>query len=92
MYRSYPEVIPLKKEAELRYPHSASLFRFCRKILDHKYDGVRVIDQDIGQILGFDPADCSHWKKGKKNIRSIHAMKSIAGHLGIDEHLVADVA
>lgn len=82
----------MKKEAELRYPHSASLFRFCRKILDHKYDGVRVIDQDIGQILGFDPADCSHWKKGKKNIRSIHAMKSIAGHLGVDEHLVADVA
>ena len=82
----------MKKEIELKYPHSANLFKFCRRVLDHKYGGIRVIDQDVGQILGFDPADCSHWKKGKKNIRSIHAMKSIADHLGVDEHLVVDVA
>jgi len=82
----------VKKEAELKYPHSANLFKFCRRVLDHKYGGIRVIDQDVGQILGFDPADCSHWKKGKKNIRSIQAMKSIAGHLGVDKNLVVDVA
>lgn len=82
----------MKKELTVKYPHSASLFQFCRKVLDHKFGGVRVIDQDVGQILGFDPADCSHWKKGKKNIRSIHAMKSIADHLGVDEKLVVDVA
>ena len=86
------EVRTLKKQAELKYPNSANLFKFCRRVLDHKYGGIRVIDQDVGQILGFDPADCSHWKKGKKNIRSIQAMKSIADHLGIDEHLVVDVA
>src|SRR5690606_14899741 len=63
-----------------------------RRVLDHKYGGIRVIDQDVGQILGFDPADCSHWKKGKKNIRSIQAMKNIAQHLGVDEKLVVDVA
>src|SRR5690606_16358596 len=62
------------------------------RVLDHKFGGIRVIDQDVGQILGFDPADCSHWKKGKKNIRSIQAMKSIAEHLGVDEKLVVDVA
>ena len=82
----------MKNEPEIKYPHSANLFRFCRRILDHKYGGIRVIDQDVGQILGFDPADCSHWKKGKKNIRSIQAMKSIAGQLEIDEKLVVDVA
>ena len=82
----------MKKAAEVKYPHSASLFQFCRRVLDHKFGGLRVIDQDVGQILGFDPADCSHWKKGKKNIRSIHAMRSIAEHLGVDERLVVEVA
>lgn len=82
----------MKKAQEVKYPNSANLFQFCRKVLDHKFGGIRVIDQDVGQILGFDPADCSHWKKGKKNIRSIQAMKSIAEHLGVDEKLVVDVA
>jgi len=82
----------MKKATEVKYPNSASLFQFCRRVLDHKFGGIRVIDQDVGQILGFDPADCSHWKKGKKNIRSIQAMKSIAEHLGVDERLVVDVA
>ncbi len=82
----------MKKQLALTYPHSASLFRFCRRVLDHKFGGVRVIDQDVGQILGFDPADCSHWKKGKKNIHSIYAMRNIAKHLGIDEKLVVDLA
>ena len=82
----------MKKEVEIKYPSASNLFQFCRKVLDHKFGGIRVIDQDVGQILGFDPADCSHWKKGKKNIRSIQAMKAIADHLGIDERLVVDIA
>jgi len=81
-----------RRESEIKYPSAANLFQFCRRVLDHKFGGIRVIDQDVGQILGFDPADCSHWKKGKKNIRSIHAMKSIAEHLGVDEKLVVDIA
>lgn len=82
----------MKKQDEFKYPGSANLFQFCKRVLDHKLGGMRVIDQDVGQILGFDPADCSHWKKGKKNVRSIYAMKSIAEHLGVDERLVVDVA
>lgn len=83
----------MKKTAENRYPHSATLFKFCKEALEIRYEGnVKVIDQDVGAILGYDPADCSHWKKGKKNIRSIQAMKSIAEHLGVDEKLIVDVA
>ncbi len=82
----------MKKEPAIKYPHSAALFQFCRRVLDHKFGGIRVIDQDVGQILGFDPADCSHWKKGKKNIRSIQAMKAIADHLNVDDKLVVDIA
>lgn len=77
---------------ENRYPHSATLFRFCKEALQIRYQGnVKVIDQDVGAILGYDPADCSHWKKGKKNIRALGTLKSIADHLKIDENLLIDI-
>jgi hypothetical protein len=82
----------MRKTIEIKYPQSARLFSFCKSVLDVKFGNVRVIDQDVGQILGFDPADCSHWKKGRKHIRSIDSMRAIATHLGVDERLVVDVA
>ena len=82
----------MKKTAENRYPHSATLFRFCKEALEIRYEGnVKVIDQDVGAILGYDPADCSHWKKGKKNIRALGTLRSIADHLNIDERLLIDI-
>jgi len=83
----------MKKTEENRYPHSATLFRFCKEALEIRYEGnVKVIDQDVGAILGYDPADCSHWKKGKKNIRALATLRSIADHLNIDERLLIDIA
>jgi hypothetical protein len=83
----------MKKTAENRYPHSATLFKFCKEALEIRYEGnVKVIDQDVGAILGYDPADCSHWKKGKKNIRALATLRSIADHLNIDERLLIDIA
>jgi len=83
----------MKKTAENRYPHSATLFKFCKEALEIRYEGnVKVIDQDVGAILGYDPADCSHWKKGKKNIRALSTLRSIADHLAIDERLLIDIA
>jgi uncharacterized membrane protein (GlpM family) len=83
----------MKKIAENRYPHSATLFKFCKEALDIRYEGnVKVIDQDVGAILGYDPADCSHWKKGKKNIRALSTLRTIADHLSIDERLLIDIA
>jgi len=83
----------MKKVEANRYPHSATLFKFCKEALEIRYEGnVKVIDQDVGAILGYDPADCSHWKKGKKNIRALATLKSIADHLSIDERLLIDIA
>ncbi len=83
----------MKKTAENRYPHSATLFRFCKEALEIRYDGnVKVIDQDVGAILNYDPADCSHWKKGKKNIRALSVLRNIATHLSVDERLLIDIA
>lgn len=83
----------MKKTAENRYPHSATLFKFCKEALEIRYEGnVKVIDQDVGSILGYDPADCSHWKKGKKNIHALATLRSIADHLNLDERLLIDIA
>ena len=82
----------MKKTAENRYPSSATLFSFCKKALAIRYKGnVKVIDQDVGAILGYDPADCSHWKKGKKNIRSLDILRTISEHLNVDERFVIDI-
>ncbi len=83
----------MKKVEANRYPHAATLFKFCKQALEIKYEGnVKVIDQDVGAILGYDPADCSHWKKGKKNIRSLSTLRSIADHLNVDDRLLIDIA
>jgi hypothetical protein len=83
----------MKKIEANRYPHSSTLFKFCKEALEIRYEGnVKVIDQDVGAILGYDPADCSHWKKGKKNIRALSTLKTIADHLNIDERLLIDIA
>ncbi len=83
----------MKKTEENRYPNSATLFKFCKEALEIRYDNnVKVIDQDVGAILGYDPADCSHWKKGKKNIRALGTLRNIANHLNIDERLLIDIA
>ena len=82
----------MKKSAENRYPHSAELFRFCKEALNIKHNfEVKVIDQHVGAILGYDPADCSHWKKGKKNIKSLQTVNTIASHLEIDSRFVTDI-
>lgn len=82
----------MKNIRQDKYPHSATLFRFCKKALEMRYAGnVKVIDQDVGSILGYDPADCSHWKKGKKNIKTLSILKNIADHLNIDERLLIGI-
>lgn len=83
----------MKRIAENRYPHSATLFKFCKEALALRFDSnVKVIDQDVGAILSYDPADCSHWKKGKKNIRSLTTLKNLASYLQIDERLLIEIA
>lgn len=83
----------MKRIAENRYPHSATLFKFCKEALSLQYqDKVKVIDQDVGAILSYDPADCSHWKKGKKNIRSLNIFKNLAEYLHMDEHLLVGIS
>lgn len=75
-----------------RFPESAALFQFCRMLLGIRRGSARIMDQDVGGLLDLDPADCSHWKNGKKQIHSIYALRSIASQLQCDDSLVAAVA
>ncbi|MES2613988.1 MAG: hypothetical protein V4591_01080 [Bdellovibrionota bacterium] len=76
-----------------RFPNSAELFLLCKEILNIKHArGEKVTDQDVGALLDFDPADCTHWKYGRKNIRNIQSLHLIADKLGLDSRSVTDVA
>ncbi|BBH53661.1 ImmA/IrrE family metallo-endopeptidase [Fluviispira sanaruensis] len=76
-----------------RFPHSAELFRFCKEVLTiRKSSPEKVTDQDVGALLGFDPADCTHWKYGRKNIKSIQNINQLAHALEIDPRNLIDIS
>ena len=52
----------------------------------------KVHDQEVGAILDFNPSDCSHWKRGEKNIRSVFALSRLADALKVDTALLYDIA
>lgn len=81
----------MKKSQESRFQNSQTLFRFCKQALEYQSEKKRVNDQEVGAILGFDPADCSHWKNGKKRIRALATLRAIADHLSLDEELLIDI-
>jgi hypothetical protein len=67
------------------------LFKFCQKALCHQRDG-KIHDQEVGAILGYNPSDCSHWKRGEKHVKSVFSLAKIAETLGVEVSLVHDVA
>ena len=73
-----------------KFPHSVQLFKFCQKVLSQKKQ-YKVHDQEVGAILGFNPSDCSHWKRGKKNVRSVFALEKLAATLKVEIALIYDI-
>lgn len=83
----------MEKKLVIKYPKAISLFEFCKDALRHKYDNrIRIIDQDVGTLVGFEPADCSHWKRGQKDVRSLVHLKNISRHLAVDEAIPVAIA
>lgn len=74
-----------------RFPESACLFRFCCEALQAQR-GARIHDQDVGNILGYNPSDTSHWKRGKKAVRNIYALEKLAATVGVSSELIQDIA
>ncbi len=81
----------MKRSGAVKFPNSVQLFKFCQKVLMSQR-GVKVHDQEVGQILSFNPSDCSHWKRGEKNVRSVFSLAKLADALQVETTLVHDVA
>ncbi len=76
-----------------RFPHSAELFKFCKEVLNIRKSATeKITDQDVGALLGFDPADCTHWKYGRKNIKSIQNLNQLAKALDVDPRNLIDIS
>lgn len=81
----------MKRSGACKFPNSVQLFKFCQKVLMSQR-GTKVHDQEVGSILSYNPSDCSHWKRGEKNVRSVFSLAKLAETLGVETTLVHDVA
>lgn len=81
----------MKRSGAAKFPNSVQLFKFCQKVLMTQ-KGSKIHDQEVGSILNFNPSDCSHWKRGEKNVRSVFALAKLSDALGIEPTLIHDVA
>jgi hypothetical protein len=83
----------MRKSSEApRFPNSALLFQFCLRAMEARSPGSNIHDQEIGNILQFNPSDTSHWKRGKKSVRSIYALEKLSRDLDADLAVVQEVA
>ena len=80
----------MKRSGAVKFPNSVQLFKFCQKVMMHQKGG-KVRDQEVGAILSFNPSDCSHWKRGEKNVRSVFALAKLADALGVETSLIHDL-
>ena len=82
----------MRKSTETpRFPEALCLFKFCLRVLETR-KGSKVHDQEVGNILNYNPSDTSHWKRGKKAVRNIYALELLSQNLDLNSELVQDIA
>jgi len=81
-----------KSSEARRFSQSALLFRFCLHVLQTRTNNFRIHDQEVGNILSYNPSDTSHWKRGKKAVRSIYALKALSKKLDVDLDIIQSLA
>jgi hypothetical protein len=83
----------MRKSAETqRFQNSALLFKFCLRVYEAKSPDKKVHDQEIGNILNYNPSDTSHWKRGKKSVKSIYAHEALSKALEVDLEIIQDLS
>lgn len=80
----------MKHLGTVRFPNSVQLFKFCQRVLTEQR-GSKSKDQELGQVLDFNPSDCSHWKRGDKNVKSVFVLAKLAKFLNVEETLLFDI-
>jgi hypothetical protein len=84
--------IEAKNQTETNRIISMVLFRvFKEKAQESNPLKMRVPDGAIGRIIGLDPADTSHWKKGKKTVLNAVHLRRLIKQLGVDDAVVNDI-
>lgn len=81
----------MKPLSSVKFPHSVQLFKFCQKVLSERKNK-KIHDQEVGEILDFNPSDCSHWKRGEKNVKSVFSLSKLSEVLDVDTALLHDLA
>lgn len=81
----------MKRAASAKFPNSIQLFKFCLKVMGQQRN-TKINDQEVGHILDFNPSDCSHWKRGEKNVKSVFALAKLAETLRVDQGILHDLA
>ena len=81
----------MRRSGVAKFPHSVQLFKFSQKVLIDRKGG-KVHDQEVGSILSFNPSDCSHWKRGEKNVKSVFSLAKLAEALRVEPCLIHDLA
>ena len=82
----------MKKSEAVKFPNSIQLFKFCHKLLVQQSGNQRVNDQELGNILEYNPSDCSHWKRGEKNVKSVFALAKLSDALNVEPSIIHDLA
>lgn len=80
----------MKRAASAKFPNSVQLFKFCLKVMGQQRNS-KINDQEVGHILDFNPSDCSHWKRGEKNVKSVFALAKLAETLHVDQGILHDI-
>ena len=75
---------------DIKFPNSSTLFKFTHRVLTAQR-GTRISNQDVGDILSFKPSDCSHWKRGAKNVRSYQSLEKLSKAMNIDPSILHDI-
>ena len=81
----------MKRAASAKFPNSIQLFKFCLKVMGQQRSS-KINDQEVGHILDFNPSDCSHWKRGEKNVKSVFALAKLAETLRVEQGILHDLA
>ena len=81
----------MKRAASAKFPNSIQLFKFCLKVMGQQRSS-KINDQEVGHILDFNPSDCSHWKRGEKNVKSVFALAKLAQTLRVEQGILHDLA
>jgi hypothetical protein len=82
----------MKRSETVKFPNSVQLFKFCQKVMTHQRGDKKINDQEIGNILEYNPSDCSHWKRGEKSVRSVFSLARLAETLNVAPALIHDIA